>query len=94
MNAPHKFTPYVHCLSCLKEENASLIRLYLGFHVFIRLVLPFDGRKLIIAFCDVLKRSYAIYEIDKTRKESIGIFSETFNDFFLNIMWKSVQLNT
>jgi len=66
----------------LKEENASLIRLYLGFYVFIRLVLPFDDRKLIIAFCDALKRSYAIYEIDKPRKESIGVCTENFNGFF------------
>jgi len=82
MRTPHEVTLYFHCLTCLKEENASLIHLYLGFCVFIRLVLHFDDLKLIIAFCDVLKRSYAIYELDKTRKESIGICTETFNDFF------------
>jgi len=50
----YKVTLYAHCLSCLKEENASLIHPCFGFYIFIRLVLPFDDRKLIIAFCDVL----------------------------------------
>ena len=46
----HERSTRLRFTSGLKEENASLTHLYFGFYVFIRLVLPFDDRKLIIAF--------------------------------------------
>jgi hypothetical protein len=48
-------------------------------------MLPFDDRKLIIALCDVLNVATLFIKLDKIRKESNGVCTETFNDFF-NIM--------